>query len=132
MSLTRLLPAWLHAIADYAVGALLIIVAIASGVGGAAEATGIVVGATVLLVSVLTRYPLGIVKVLPFKVHSAGDYLAAALLIVAPYATGFSDTNSGLAAFYVAMGVAVLAVSLITNYQYSEKRDWNKAVPAAA
>ena len=66
MSITRLLPAWLHAIADYALGALLIIVAIASGVGGAAEATGIVVGATVLLVSVLTRYPLGIVKVLPF------------------------------------------------------------------
>lgn len=132
MSLTRLLPAWLHAIADYAVGALLIVVAIASGVGGAAEATGIVVGATVLLVSVLTKYPLGVVKVLPFKVHSAGDYLAAALLIVAPFATGFNDTNSGLAAFYVAMGVAVLGVSLITNYQYSEKRDWGKQVPAAA
>src|SRR4051794_25759674 len=48
MSLTRLLPAWFHAIADYAVGTLLIIVALASGVGGAAEATGIVVGATVL------------------------------------------------------------------------------------
>lgn len=62
----------------------------------------------------------------------ARDYLAAALLIVAPFATGFNDTHSGLAAFYVVIGVAVLAVSLITNYQYSEKRDWNKAVPAAA
>ena len=27
-----------------------------------------------------------------------------------------------MAAFYVVMGVAVLAVSLITNYQYSPKR----------
>ena len=51
---------------------------------------------------------------------------------MAPFATGFNDTHGGLAAFYVVMGVAVLAVSLITNYQYSEKRDWNKAVPAAA
>ena len=36
MSLVRLLPAWLHAIADYAVGALLIIAALA--VGGTAGA----------------------------------------------------------------------------------------------
>jgi hypothetical protein len=127
-----LLPAWFHAIADYAVGILLIVVAVASGVGGAAEATGIVVGATVLLVSVLTRYPLGIVKVLPFQVHSAGDYLAAALLIVAPFALGFNDTEAGISAFYVVMGIAVLAVSLITNYQYSDKREWNRSVPAAA
>ena len=132
MSVTRLLPAWFHAIADYAVGILLIVVAVASGVGGAAEATGIVVGATVLLVSVLTRYPLGIVKVLPFQVHSAGDYLAAALLIVAPFALGFNDTEAGISAFYVVMGIAVLAVSLITNYQYSDKREWNRSVPAAA
>ena len=37
----------------------------------------------VLLVSALTKYPLGIAKVLPFTIHSAGDYLAAALLMVA-------------------------------------------------
>jgi len=60
--------------------------------------------------------------VLPFTVHSAGDYLAAALLIVAPFALDFADAESGIALFYVVMGVAVLAVSLITNYQYSPKR----------
>ena len=72
--------------------------------------------------SALTRYPLGIAKVLPFTIHSAGDYLAAALLIAAPFALNFADAESGLAAFYVVMGVAVLAVSLVTNYQYSPKR----------
>ena len=122
MSLVKLLPAWFHAIADYAVGALLIIVPIVVGGSDEAVATGIVVGAVVLLVSALTRYPLGIMKVLPFTIHSAGDYLAAALLIAAPFALNFADAEGGLAAFYVAMGVAVLAVSLITNYQYSPKR----------
>ena len=122
MSLVRLLPAWLHAVADYAVGALLIVVALASGASGIAVATGVVVGIVVLLVSMATRYPLGVFKVLPFTVHSAGDYLAAALLIAAPFALNFADAESGLAAFYVVMGVAVLAVSLITNYQYSPKR----------
>jgi hypothetical protein len=70
----------------------------------------------------LTRYPLGVLKVLPFTVHSAGDYLAAALLIVAPFALNFRSSDTGLSVFYILGGLAVLAVSLITNYQYSPKR----------
>ena len=118
MSLVRLLPAWLHAIADYAVAFSLIAVALVVGGSGKAVATGVVIGAVVLLVSMLTRYPLGVVKVLPFKVHSAGDYLAVALLAASPFALGFSSSDGGLTVFYLAAGAAVLAVSLITNYQY--------------
>jgi hypothetical protein len=133
MSLVKLLPAWFHAIADYAVGVLLIVVALVDNGSTGAVATGVVVGAVVLLVSALTRYPLGIVKVLPFPVHSGGDYLAAALLIAAPFALNFASAEGGMAAFYVVMGVAVLAVSLITNYQYSPKRQATaQATPATA
>lgn len=122
MSLVRFLPAWFHAIADYAVGITLIVVAAVVGGTSGAVATGIVVGATVLLVSLLTKYPLGLLKVLPFPVHSAGDYLAAFLLVAAPFVVNFRDSDTGLAAFYIVAGFAVLAVSLVTNYQYSEKR----------
>ena len=132
MSLIRLLPASLHAVADYAVGALLILVAVLSGGSSGAVGTGIVVGGTVLVVSMFTKYPLGVVKVLPFTVHSAGDYLAAALLLAAPFTLHFSSGDSGLTAFYVAAGVAVLAVSLITNYQYSPKREWDATRAAAS
>ncbi len=121
MSIVRVLPAWLHAIADYAVGAGLIVAAVAIGGSGEAVASGVVVGATVLVVSMFTKYPLGVIKVLPFTLHSAGDYLAAALLLGAPYALGFSGSDGGLTALYVGAGVAVAAVSLITNYQYSEQ-----------
>jgi hypothetical protein len=131
MSLVRFLPAWFHGIADYAVGTLLIVVALAAGGSAEATATGVVVGAVVLAVSALTRYPLGIAKVLPFPVHSGGDYLAAALLVGAPFALDFTETDGGLAAFYVLTGLAVLAVSLVTNYQYSPKREWAPA-PASS
>jgi hypothetical protein len=124
MSIIRLLPAWLHAIADYAVGSALIIVALAVGGADKAVAAGVVVGAVVLVVSMLTRYPLGVVKVLPFTVHSAGDYLAAALLIGSPFVLNFHSSDTGLTAFYIAAGTAVLAVSVITNYQYSPRRQW--------
>jgi hypothetical protein len=132
MSLVRFLPAWFHAIADYAVGLTLLVVAVAVGGSAGAVGTGVVVGATVLAVSMLTKYPLGVRKVLPFTVHSAGDYLAAALLLAAPWVLGFADGDGGLAAFYVVAGAAVLAVSLVTNYQYSDKREWRGAPPQAA
>ena len=119
MSIARLLPAWLHAIADYAVALSLIAVALLVGGSGTAVAAGVVIGAVVLVVSMLTRYPLGVVKVLPFPVHSAGDYLAAALLVASPFALGFSSSDRALTVVYLAAGVAVLAVSLLTTYQYS-------------
>ena len=123
MSIVKFLPAWFHAIADYAVGILLIVAALmTTSAPDVARAAGVVIGAVVLVVSVLTKYPLGIFKVLPFSVHSAGDYLAAALLIVSPFALDFDGSSGGLSTFYVVAGVAVLAVSLITNYQYSPKR----------
>jgi hypothetical protein len=131
MSLVRLLPAWLHAIADYAVAGTLIVAAVLVGGSTEAVATGIVIGAVVLVVSMLTRYPLGVVKVLPFTVHSAGDYLATALLFASPFALRFNDSDTGLTAFYMAAGAAVLAVSLITNYQYSPKRQWAPAATGA-
>ncbi len=131
MSLIRLLPASLHAVADYAVGTLLILVALLVGGSAGAIGTGVVVGATVLVVSMFTKYPLGVVKVLPFTVHSAGDYLAAALLLIAPFTLHFSSGDGGLTAFYVGAGLAVLGVSLITNYQYSPKREWSGAPQTA-
>jgi hypothetical protein len=131
MSLVRLLPAWFHAIADYAVAGTLIAVAAIVGGSGEAVAAGVVIGLVVLVVSMLTKYPLGVVKVLPFTIHSAGDYLAATLLVLSPFALGFNNSDTGLTAFYIAAGVAVLAVSLITNYQYSPKREWT-AQPAGA
>jgi hypothetical protein len=132
MSLVRLLPAWLHAVADYAVGALLIIAALAVGGTGLAVATGVIVGSVVLVVSMLTKYPLGVVKVLSFTLHSAGDYLAAALLLGAPFALNFNHTDTGLTVLYVGSGIAVLAVSLITNYQYGPAAEVVSAAPVSA
>jgi hypothetical protein len=129
MSLVKFLPAWFHAIADYAVGGLLIVGALlTTSAPDKAVATGVVVGVVVLTLSLLTKYPLGLVKVVPFPVHSAGDYLAAVLLVMSPFALSFDGSRGGLDVFYIVAGVAVLAVSLITNYQYSPKREVAPAV----
>lgn len=118
MSLLRYLPAWFHAAADYAVGYLLIGAAIAVNGSDKAVGTGVVVGAVVLVVSALTRYPLGIVRVLPFKLHAVGDYLAVVLLLATPFALDFDHSDPWLSSIYLVTGVVLLGVSLITNYKY--------------
>jgi hypothetical protein len=117
MSIVKLVPAWLHGIGDYGAGIALIVVALIVGGTDAAVLTGVVLGAVLLAVSIVTRYPLGAVKAVPFPVHSAGDYLGALLLILAPFALDFNDTDGGLSAFYIAVGVVVLLLSLVTDYQ---------------
>ena len=133
MSLVRLLPAWLHAVADYAVGAGLIVIALAVGGSGKAVAAGVVVGATVLVVSMLTKYPLGVVQ--GAAVHRAlGRRLPRrrAAAVRRRSSLNFNNSDTGLTAVYIVAGIAVLAVSLITNYQYSDKREWSGKVPATA
>lgn len=116
MSLMKLIPPGIHGVADYSSALALILVALIVGGSTEAVATGIAIGAVVLSLSLVTRYPLGVVKMVPFKVHSLGDYAAAAALIALPFALGFNDTDQGLSIFYVVVGVALLAGSLITDY----------------
>jgi len=116
MSVWKLLSAKAHGVADFGSAGALIAVALLVGGSRAAVVTGIVLGATLVVVSLLTDYPLGLFKVVPFVVHSAGDYLGAAALIAAPFVLGFDDSDSGLTAFYVLVGLSLVAVSVVTDY----------------
>jgi len=86
MSLVRLLPAWFHAIADYAVAAALIIVPIVAGGSDKAVAAGIVVGlvAALALTRVLESTLFGVSKRDPWTI-----VVAAILLLVTAAVAAF-------------------------------------------
>jgi hypothetical protein len=117
MSIVKLVPAWLHGVGDYGAGIALVVVALIVGGTDKAVLTGVVLGGVLLAVSLVTRYPLGAWKAVPFPVHSGGDYLGALLLILAPFVLDFTDSDGGLAVFYIVVGVVVLLLSLVTDYQ---------------
>lgn len=122
LSIWKLLPAKVHGVADYGSGFALVAVALIFGFSETAVGTGFVLGAVLIVISLLTDYPLGLIKVIPFVVHSAGDYLGAAALIAAPFVLGFNDSDTRAAASYIVMGVALVAVSLITDYGDTTRR----------
>lgn len=122
MSLVNLLPAWFHAVADYAVALTLILSVFLVHQTSGAVFVSIIVGAVVLIVSMLTAYPLGIEPVMSFKVHSLFDYVGAALLFAGPYVFNYWTSDNSIARLHILLGAAVLGASLITNYQYNPDR----------
>jgi hypothetical protein len=106
----------MHGVGDYGAALALVIVTLAVGGTRRAVATGLVVGIALLVVSLLTRYPLGAVKAIPFRLHSAGDYLGSLAVIIGPFALGFDSRDKGLTAFFIVVGVVVVLLSLVTDY----------------
>ena len=86
----RPIDSTLHGVTDYTVGTLLMTAfPRLAGIEGTPSARQIrVTGALHAAYSTVTDYPLGIVKLLPYKAHLALDALGALALAATPFVTG--------------------------------------------
>jgi hypothetical protein len=80
----------LHGVVDYSAGAVLMTVfPRLAGLAGTRSARQVRTAAAIHAgYSTLTKYPLGIVKVLPFQAHLALDAIGALALAATPFVTG--------------------------------------------
>ena len=76
-------------------------------------------GGGLLLVSLLTRYPLGLLRLVPFPVHGGIEFIGAVTLLASPWLAGFADVDLARN-FFLGTGVALFAVWLITDYKAAE------------
>jgi hypothetical protein len=90
MRMPRPIDSTLHGVTDYTVGSLLMtVLPKLAGVEGTESATQMrIAGAAHAAYSTLTDYPLGIVKVIPYKAHLAIDALGAIAVGTLPFLTG--------------------------------------------
>jgi len=56
-------------------------------------------------------------RMIPTKVHAGMDYAVGLLLIAAPWIFGFADESSAATWISVLAGLAMLGMSLVTNYE---------------
>jgi hypothetical protein len=110
-----------HAVLDYAVAGTLLAAPWLFGFSDnkVARANSVISGAAVLGLSLMTRYPLGAAKLVPFPVHGVIETLAAAANTAAPWLMGFSR-NKRATTTHVAAGLATLAVVALTDYRAAE------------
>ena len=90
MPFPRPIDASLHGVTDYTVGTTLMTVfPKLAGIEGTPAARQVrVSGAVHAAYSTVTDYPLGVVKLLPYKAHLALDLIGALALAAAPFVTG--------------------------------------------
>jgi hypothetical protein len=86
----RPIDSTLHGVTDYTLGALLTtVLPRVAGVEGTESAMQMrIAGAAHAAYSTLTDYPLGVVKLIPYKVHLAIDALGAVAVGTLPFITG--------------------------------------------
>jgi len=88
-----IIPIRVHAILDYVVGVVLIVAPYLLGFadGDAAQFVPQLIGVATLIASLLTRYDLGAIKLIPFRTHLILDMLMGIVLLVSPWLFGFAD-----------------------------------------
>jgi hypothetical protein len=117
MPFPRPVDATLHGVIDYNAGALLTTVfPKLAGIEGTRSARQIrTAGAIHLGYSMLTDYPLGVVKVLPFRAHLALDAIGALALAATPFVTGQFKRGRGQWVPHVALCLFELASLAMTD-----------------
>jgi hypothetical protein len=103
---TKTIHAWL----DYPVALAIIALPFLLGLGAShplALAVSPIVGVAALLLTVCTDHHLGIVRVLPYRLHLAVDLAVGVLFLILPLVLGFTGLD---AVFYLLNGAAVVAV----------------------
>lgn len=103
---TKTIHAWL----DYPVALALIALPFLLGLGSShplAFSISPVAGVAALALTIFTDHHLGMIRVLPYRLHLAVDLGVGALFLILPVALGFSGLD---AAYYWFMGAAVVTV----------------------
>lgn len=68
-----------------------------------------------LAMTLATDFPFGVVRMIPFPIHGWVERIVGPLLILIPFIPGFSDASAARY-FYIAIGVVIIAVGLLTDY----------------
>mgnify|MGYP000954208646 CR=1 FL=1 len=110
--IAKLIPTRVHGVLDYLFGILYIALPLLLNWPQPAAGILMMLGAGVLLYSILTRYELGLIKVIPMPVHLAIDLLGGLLLLAAPFLGLVDESVRG---WFWALGAIELVITLLTN-----------------
>jgi len=105
----------IHGLIDYLVVIFLLVSPSFFGFTGLVAVFTYALGVVHLLLTAVTNYPLGIVKIIPVSFHATIEVLVGIVLIVLAY-TLFKDNPQGSKLYYVIFGTVILLTWLVTDY----------------
>jgi hypothetical protein len=109
----------MHGMLDYPVGIVLIaapwIFGFNDADNSAAYVVPIVIGAVILLQSLITNYEYSVADVIPLSAHLMLDVVAGVVLAVSPFVFGFSDEGTNAWLPHVIVGIGLVLSGLMTH-----------------
>lgn len=113
----KILTPTLHGYLDYVTVVLFLAAPSVLGLTGMAGIFAYVLAIIHLTMSLVTDFPLGAYKLMPFALHGWVERVVGPVLILVPFVFGFTDTATS---FYVVIGIVIIVVGLLTDYQQAE------------
>jgi threonine/homoserine efflux transporter RhtA len=114
IDMAGLIPTRIHGVLDYLLGLVLIASPWLFGFDdeGTARWVPIIIGAGVLLYSLLTDYELGAVRAIPMSVHLLLDFAGGVVLAASPWLFGFNDE---VWVPHLVLGLVEIGTALLTE-----------------
>jgi len=112
----RAIGAVSHGIIDYFTVIILIIGPRVAHFDGRQATFCYVLAAVHLILTLVTRFPLGVLKIVGLPLHGAIELIVGVLMIVLPFIANFSaGVNSRN--FFICIGVLILVIWWLTDYR---------------
>jgi hypothetical protein len=110
----KLIDTKTHGYLDYSMGIFLIVAPFVLNLDkeGMESTVFYALGALALVYSVLTKYELGLIKIIPMKIHLLLDVLSGIFLAASPWLLGFSDK---VYLPHLILGIIEIGAGLMTN-----------------
>lgn len=112
----KVLTPRIHGYLDYVVVVAFLVVPTLFGFSGLPATIAYVLAAVHLALTLLTSFPLGTLKVIPFTLHGTIELVVSFTLVALPWLLGFASILPARN-FYVAAGIVIFIVWLITDYK---------------
>lgn len=106
----RFVTKTIHAFLDYPVALSLMILPFLLQLGSSnplALWLSVITGVAAFILTVFTDHKLGLIHVIPYKMHVAVDFIVGVTFLLAPFVLGFSGIDAW---FYWINGIAVVTV----------------------
>lgn len=112
----RVLNPTIHGALDYGLALAFLFLPGVLGFANTAANVSQAIGLAYLAVSLLTRYPLGALNLIPFPLHGAIEAAMALSWTALPWLLEFSE-GAAARLFFVVAGVGLLSVAALTDYR---------------
>ena len=116
----NMLSARLHGYFDLATVVVFFLAPFLFGLGGYVAAVAWALAAVHLVMTLLTRFPMGVVKIIPFPVHGIIELVVGIVLVLAMPRLLLAGPGSPARTFFTAAGVVILAVWAFTGYRAAD------------